>query len=126
MRARIAGVLVGSAVACGLWTAAGSTVGTEAGTQTARACGALQLNSRAKPCTPSGVRCPIVSATGVIGTSTNVAGGIPETSGAYGGLTVDCTGVADGLELRAPGHTFKLVHATTSLDRCGVAGDTIT
>jgi hypothetical protein len=72
------------------------------------------------------VRCPIVTATGVLGTSTNVAGGIPETSGAYGGLTVDCTAVADHLKVKVPGHTFLLVHATTSLDRCSVSGDTIT
>ena len=89
-------------------------------------CGISQLNTKAHPCKPQGVRCPIVTATGVVGTSTNVAGGVPETSGAYGGLTVDCTAVADGLQVKAPGHTFMLVHATTSLDRCGVSGDTIT
>jgi hypothetical protein len=90
------------------------------------ACGQQQVNSKAHPCKPSGVRCPIVQATGVVGTSTSVAGGIAETSGAYGGLTIDCTAVGDVLKVQAPGHSFMLVHSTTSLDRCGVKGDTIT
>jgi len=110
---------------CLLGALAVSTTAT-ATTRSVPVCGAMQLNTKAHPCSPTGVHCPIVSATGVLGTSTNVAGGIAETSGAYGGLTVDCTGVADQMTLKAPGHTFMLVHATTSLDRCGVHNDTIT
>lgn len=116
-------------LAVGVATAVGVCVAATAATATTRAapaCGLNQLNTKAHPCKPTGMRCPILSATGVIGTSTNVAGGIPETSGAYGGLTLDCTAVADGLQVKAPGHTFMLVHASTSLDRCGVSGDTIT
>jgi hypothetical protein len=113
------------ALAVAVCTCIAATTAT-ATTKAVPACGQLQISTKAHPCKASGVRCPIISATGVVGTSTSVAGGIAETSGAYGGLTIDCTAVADGLKLQAPGHTFLLVHATTSLDRCAQSGDTIT
>jgi hypothetical protein len=116
-------VVLGVIAALGFLVAASTATAT---TRSTPICGITQLNTKAHPCKPQGVRCPVLSATGVLGTSTNVAGGIPETSGAYGGLTLDCTAVADGMQLKAPGHTFMLVHPTTSLDRCGVSGDTIT
>jgi hypothetical protein len=113
------------AVAVALCACVAATTAT-ATTKAVPACGQLQLNTKAHPCKASGVRCPIIQATGVVGTSTSVAGGIAETSGAYGGLTIDCTAVGDVLKVQAPGHAFMLVHPTTSLDRCGVSGDTIT
>ena len=117
--------VLGLAICVPLCVSIAATTAT-ATTKAAPACGQLQISTKAQPCKPTGVRCPIISATGVLGTSTNVAGGIAETTGAYGGLTVDCTAVADGLKLQVPGHTFLLVHTTTSLDHCTQAGDTIT
>jgi hypothetical protein len=116
-------VLVALVAAFGVCAAATTATAT---TKSAPDCNALQVSTKAKPCHPTGVRCPIISATGVVGLSTNVAGGIAAVHGAYGGLTLDCTAVADGLKVTAPGHKFALVHATTSLDRCTVSGDTIT
>lgn len=121
MRLRHALVL-GLLVALGVCVAATNATAKSA----AGPCGKLQISTKSNPCKPLGVRCPIVSATGVVGISTSVAGGIAATNGAYGGLTLDCNAVADTLTVQAPGHKFALVHATTSLDRCGVKGDTIT
>jgi hypothetical protein len=70
-------------------------------------------------------QCPIVAATGDLGINTSTAGGIARTTGAYGALTVDCTFIADAVQIRVPGHAFKT--ATQYLPGgCTLKTDTIT
>ena len=51
-------------------------------------------------------KCPIVAATGDLGINTAVAGGLARTTGAYGGLTVACTFIADSVQITMPGHSI--------------------
>ena len=69
-------------------------------------------------------KCPIVAATGDLGINTSVAGGLARTTGAYGGLTVACTFIADVLQIKMPGHSLATANQYLP-GGCKLKGDTI-
>ena len=69
-------------------------------------------------------KCPIVAATGDLGINTSTAGGIARTTGAYGGLTVACTFIADSVQIQMPGHSIATANQYLP-GGCKLKGDTI-
>ncbi len=70
-------------------------------------------------------KCPLVAATGDLGINTSTAGGIARTTGAYGGLTLACTFIADSVKIRMPGHSLATANQYLP-GACKLKADTIT
>ncbi len=78
--------------------------------------------------------CPIVAASGVLGSSSSggtanlggVAGGLALGANAVGGLSLDCGYVADTLTIQAPGHTFSASAPVKCSGACGTCKATAT
>ena len=129
MRARLALAAV-AALVC--WCVAGVA---PVAAKTIPACKAGQKSTVKKPCAASKAApaaksvphwCPIVGATGNLGGNTGRAGGVAQTDGAIGSVSLDCTFTADGLTIQIPGHTFLSATPTLAGDTCSPNGDTVT
>lgn len=97
-------------------------------------CAAAGAATAAGATSPQTSSCPILEATGVLGSSASggttnlggIAGGVALGKEASGSLTIGCGAIADSLKIQVPGQPFATVKPPFAGGSCSTAGDTIT